>query len=218
MFKQLILFFLLIIFNYSSFSQSSFYQLDSINDIRIYFYDTDWDAQLDDFYIQGNNNRILADVVINGLAYDSVGIRYKGFSSVSVDRLKNPFNIKLDYIIEDQEYKGIDKLKLSNSYQDPSFLREVLTYEIAADYLPSAKANFANVYINDTLWGLYTNVQTINKDFLNDHFGTKYGPFFKCNPSILDVSTGGENSNLSNTHGSDSLDYTSFYTIKSDYG
>ena len=153
----------------SLFSQGSFYAVDSIRDIRIYFYDINWDYQLDSLYIQGTNGRILADLIIDGSFYDSVGVRYKGFSSVSVNRIKNPFNIKLDYMIEDQDHEGIDKLKLSNVYQDPSFIREVLTYEIAANYLPSAQANYANVYINDTLWGLYTNVQPLNKDFLNDH-------------------------------------------------
>lgn len=202
----------------SLFSQGSFYAVDSIRDIRIYFYDTNWDYRLDSLYIQGTNDRILADLIIDGSFYDSVGVRYKGFSSVSVNRIKNPFNIKLDYMIEDQDHEGIDKLKLSNVYQDPSFIREVLTYEIAGNYLPSAQANYANVYINDTLWGLYTNVQPVNKDFLNDHFGSKYNPFFKCNPENLNVSPGGENSNLSNTHGIDSLDYVSYYAIKSDYG
>ena len=129
------------------FSQSSFYEVDSIREIRIYFYDSDWDYQLDNLYIQGNNARVLADIVIDGSSYDSVGVRYKGFSSVSVNRIKNPFNIKLDYIIDGQDHQGIDKLKLSNIYQDPSFVREVLTYEIAGKYLPSAKANYANVYI-----------------------------------------------------------------------
>ena len=200
------------------FSQSSFYAVDSLREIRIYFYDSDWDYQLDNLYIQGNNDRVLADIVIDGSSYDSVGVRYKGFSSVSVNRIKNPFNIKLDYIIEGQDHQGIDKLKLSNVYQDPSFIREVLTYEIAGNYLPSAQANYANVYINDTLWGLYTNVQAVNKDFLNDHFGNKYNPFFKCNPENLDISPGGENANLSNNQGADSLDYEPYYSIKSDYG
>jgi len=121
-------------------------------------------------------------------------------------------------MIDGQDHYGVDKLKLSNVYQDPSFIREVLTYEIAANYLPSAKANYANIYINDTLWGLYTNVQAVNKDFLNDHFGNKYNPFFKCNPENLNVSPGGENANLSDTHGNDSLDYQPYYDIKSDYG
>ena len=199
-------------------SQTNFYAVDSLREIRISFYASDWDYQLDSFYVIGDNDRILADIEIDGDYYDSVGVRYKGFSSVSVNRIKNPFNIKLDYIIDGQDHKGVDKLKLSNVIQDPSFIREVLTYEIAADYLPSAKANYANLYINDTLWGLYTNVQAINKDFLNDHFGNKYNPFFKCNPENLNVSPGGENANLSDTHGTDSTDYYPYYDMKSDYG
>ena len=216
--KFFILLVLAVLVQFAGFAQSSFYAVDSLREIRIYFYATDWDHQLDSLYVQGDNERILADLIIDGSSYDSVGVRYKGFSSVSVNRIKNPFNIKLDYIIDGQDHDGVDKLKLSNVIQDPSFVREVLTYEIAADYLPSAKANFANVYVNDTLWGLYTNVQAVNKGFLNDHFGNKYNPFFKCNPENLNVSPGGENSNLSNVHGSDSLDYEPYYALKSDYG
>jgi spore coat protein CotH len=216
--KHFIFFLLAVLVQLSVFAQSSFYAVDSLREIRIYFYDSNWDHQLDSLYVQGDNERILADLIIDGSTYDSVGVRYKGFSSVSVNRVKNPFNIKLDYMIDGQDHNGVDKLKLSNVYQDPSFIREVLTYEIAANYLPSAKANYANLYVNDTLWGLYTNVQAVNKDFLNDHFGNKYYPFFKCNPENLNVSPGGENANLSDAHGNDSLDYQPYYDIKSDYG
>jgi spore coat protein CotH len=216
--KHLILFVFAVFVQFIGFSQSNFYAVDSLREIRIYFYDANWDYQLDSLYVQGGNERILADLTIDGSTYDSVGVRYKGFSSVSVNRVKNPFNIKLDYVIDGQDHYGVDKLKLSNVIQDPSFVREVLSYEIAANYLPSVKANYANVYVNDTLWGLYTNVQAVNKGFLNDHFGNKYNPFFKCNPENLDVTPGGENSNLSNAHGNDSLDYEPYYALKSDYG
>ena len=76
---------------YRFFSQSDFYCVDSIREIRIYFYDTHWDNELDTLYIEGNNERILADLIIDGVEYDSVGVRYKGFSSVSVNRLKKSF-------------------------------------------------------------------------------------------------------------------------------
>ena len=132
-----------------------------------FFQQPDWDYILDSLYIEGNNDRLLADIIIDGNQYDSVGVRYKGFSSVSVNYVKNPFNIKLDYIIEDQDHEGIDKLKLSNVIQDPSFVREVLSYEIARKYMPSPEGNYANLYINDTLWGLYTNIEAINKKFLS---------------------------------------------------
>ena len=130
--KHFIFFLLAVLVQLSVFAQSSFYAVDSLREIRIYFYDSNWDHQLDSLYVQGDNERILADLIIDGSTYDSVGVRYKGFSSVSVNRVKNPFNIKLDYMIDEQDHNGVDKLKLSNVYQDPSFIREVLTYEIAA--------------------------------------------------------------------------------------
>ena len=200
------------------FSSNNFYHTDTVQEMRINFYDTNWDNILDSLYVLGDKQRILAHLEINGFSYDSVGVRYKGFSSVSVNRTKNPFNIKLDYIIENQDHFGTEKLKLSNVIQDPSFIREVLTYEICRNYMPSPKANFVNLFINDTLWGVYTNVEAVNKDFLIDHYQSKYNSFFKCNPENLNVQIGGENSNLSNTHGQDSSDYYLFYDIESDYG
>ena len=217
LFRRFFIFIFSISFYYL-FSQNNFYNIDTVREIRISFYDSNWDYLLDSLYVLGENERILADIEIDGNYYDSVGVRYKGFSSVSVNRLKNPFNIKLDYIIEGQDHQGIDKLKLSNVIQDPSFIREVLSYEIYRKYMPSSRANYANIFINDTLWGLYTNVEAVNKDFLIDHFDSKYNPFFKCNPDNINIQIGGENSNLSNTHGIDSIDYYPYYNIKSNHG
>jgi len=218
MLKRFLIFILAFLLQINSFSQSDFYDTDTVREIRLYFYQSDWDYQLDSFYVVGDNDRILADLTIDGSTYDSVGVRYKGFSSVSVNRVKNPFNIKLDYIIDGQDHQGIDKLKLSNVIQDPSFIREVLSYEISRKYMPSSRANFTNLYINDTLWGLYTNVEAVNKSFLIDHFDSKYNAFFKCNPENINVQIGGENSNLSNSHGTDSMNYVPYYSIESDYG
>ncbi len=197
-------------------SQNTFYNVDTIRNIKIYFNESNWDEILDSLYIADNNDRMLATVLIDGIQYDSIGIRYKGFSSVSVNRVKNPFNIKLDYIIEGQNHEGIDKLKLSNVIQDPSFIREVLTYEIARKYMPASESNYANVYINDTLWGLYTNVEAVNKDFLSKHYASRNNSFFKGNPQNLNLN--GENSNLSTSPGTDSTDYYPYYNIESDYG
>ena len=42
--------------------------------------------------------------------------------------------------------------------------------QIARDYLPAPKANFARVVINGESWGIYVNQQHFNKDFLRDNF------------------------------------------------
>ena len=209
---------LAIVFSVDLNSQNEFYDTESIREIHINFFDENWDHLLDSLYVEGENGRILADLAIDGETYPNVGVRYKGFSSVSVNNIKNPFNIKLDYVIEDQNHQGLDKLKLSNVIQDPSFVREVLSYEICRKYMPASGANFAKLYINEIFWGVYTNVEAVNNEFLIDGFGTKYSPFFKCNPDALNVQIGGENSNLSHSHGVEVSNYYPYYDIKSDEG
>ncbi|MDG1332685.1 MAG: CotH kinase family protein [Crocinitomicaceae bacterium] len=195
-------------------AQSDFYAVDSVQEIRIYFDDPNWDEILDSLYVVGENGRLLGDVSVNGTFFSDAGIRYKGFSSYSSSRVKNPFNISLDYTHSNQEYEGFNKIKLSNVIQDPSFVRETLSYEIARKYMPSSRSNYANVYVNDTLIGLYTNVEAVNKDFLDTHYGSRITTFFKCNPESLDLN--GENSNLSNSPGSSISDYFPLYKLKSD--
>lgn len=195
-------------------AQSDFYDVNTIQEIRLYFSESNWDALLDSLYIQGLNNRLTGDVMVNGDMFYDVGVRYKGFSSFSTARVKNPFNISLDYVHNNQEYEGYNKIKLSNVIQDPSFVREVLSYELARKYMPASEANYANVYVNDTLIGLYSNVEAVNKDFLEDHFGSRGNTFIKCNPESLDLN--GENANLSDSPGVSAADYYSFYDLKSD--
>ena len=199
-----------------SFAQEELYDIQHIPEIKIYFTETNWDELLDQLYVAGDEERLMCLVEIDGTPLDSVGIRYKGFSSVSIDYVKNPFNIKLDYLIDGQNYQGFDKIKLSNVIQDPSFVREALSYEIARDYMPAGRANFAKVFINNEYWGLYTNVEAVNKDFLNDHFFTVENAFFKCNPEDLDFF--GENSNLGDSPGSSESDYFELYDMKSNAG
>lgn len=217
LFQLSTVFWMLLIFScQSSIAQNDFYDTEVIQEIRIYFEEENWDEILDQYYVDGQKQRLLGSVNINGELLDSVGIRYKGFSSVSVDRIKNPFNIKLDYVIEGQKYEGIDKIKLSNVIQDPSFLREVLSYEIVRKYMPASQANFSNVYVNDELLGLYTNVEAVNGDFLSDNFDSNNNAFFKCNPRELDFDGG--NSNLDFLSSTDTLEYLDFYDMRSEKG
>ena len=201
------------------FAQSDFYDVDIIREIKIYFDQPNWDHLLDSLYSDpaADGGRIVATyITIDGTQLDSVGVRYKGYSSANINRIKNPFNLKIDYIQGNQTYNGIDKIKLSNVIQDPSFVREVLSYEIARKYMPASKANYANVYVNDTLLGLYTNVESVGGEFLESHYNSSENPFFKGNPESLDLN--GENANLSNSPGTDSTLYYTLYEMKSDYG
>ena len=60
--------------------------------------------------------------------------------SYNPNNLKNPINIKLDYINNGQSINGYNVLKLSNGFTDPSFVREVLSYEIVETICLLSKA------------------------------------------------------------------------------
>jgi len=170
----------------SSFSQDVFDV--GVRNIEIFFSQTNWDDSLDIYYANGLGVRLVADsILIDGIADQNVGIKYKGNSSYNINNTKNPMNIKLDYVNNGQSIDGYNVLKLSNGFRDPSFVREVLTYEMAREYMPSPKATYAKVTVNGTLIGMYTCVQSIDDDFTNENFYERKGPFFKVENTGISV-------------------------------
>lgn len=194
----------------------SFYAEDSVQTIRITFAQNNWDALLD-AEKAGNEDYIMAtSVSINGIVYDSVGVKYKGNSTYSANQVKNPFHIELD-TYKDHKHENYTDIKLSNVKNDPSFLREVLSYKILRNYMDAPLSNYANVYVNGTLIGLYSNSESISKKFVDDRFGSKNNTFIKCNPPAGAGPSGSDYPNLVYL-GTDSTQYYAKYELKSDYG
>jgi hypothetical protein len=197
------------------FSQT-FYDQNTIQTIELTFEQSNWDALLD-AEKAGDGNYIMAQsVLINGLEYDSVGVKYKGNSTYNVNQVKNPFHIELD-TYKDHEHDGYTDIKLSNVAKDPSFLREVLSYQILRDYMDAPLSNYANVHVNGDLIGLYSNSESVSKKFANSRFGSNDNVFIKCNP--VDGAGPGSNELPDLVYlGQDSGDYDEAYELKSDFG
>jgi spore coat protein CotH len=159
-------------------SAQDLYDINNITTVELTFNESNWDYLLDQLYAAGDEERLMGTAVVNGIQFDSVGVRYKGNSSYSSQNAKNPLNIKLDYMIDDQEYDNYGTLKLSNVFKDPSFVREVLSYEIARNYMPASLSNYAKVSINGVYMGLYSSTQDVDKYFAKTHYGSKSNPFF----------------------------------------
>ena len=170
---------LLVSIPFFSFSQDVFDV--GVRQIEIFFNEANWDDSLDIYFANSNGQRLIADsVVIDGVIDENVGVKYRGNnSSYDPNNNKNPINIKLDYINNGQSIDGYNVLKLSNNFHDPSLVREILSYQIARDYMPAPKSTYANVFVDGVLIGLYTCVQSIDRDFTNEHFYERNGPFFK---------------------------------------
>jgi hypothetical protein len=189
-----------------SFSQN-LYAVDTIQQIEILFSQSNWDYILDTAK-QGSDTYTMAIwVKVNGVQFDSAGVKYKGNSSYNPLNAKNPLHIELDHF-KDQDYYGIKDIKLSNGYHEPSAVREVLLYKMAQQYMPASNANYAQVIINGMPMGLYTNVEAITNRFLEDRF-------YSNNNTFVFADNGG--CNLVDK-GTDTTLYYNPYTLKSDYG
>lgn len=156
-----------------------FYDAQTVRALFLEFANTDWEKELADFH--GTDVDVPARLVVDGKTYANVGVHFRGASSfmmVSEGR-KRSLNVSVDFVDEEQRLNGYRTLNLLNSHEDPTFLRTVLYFDIARDYLPAPKANFTRVVINGESWGVYVNVQQFNKDFIKEWFGTTKGARWK---------------------------------------
>ncbi len=178
--KKIVLFALGLFFCLAGKAQS-LYDENTIQDIRIVFAETNWDALLDAQAATTENYIPAVSVTINGTVFYNVGVKYKGNSTYNPNQTKNPFHIELDTYVN-QDYQGYTDIKLSNVAKDPSFVREVLSYSILRQYMHAPLSNYANVYVNGNLMGLYVSSESISKKFVDKHFNSNTNAFFKCNP------------------------------------
>ncbi|MGL1935392.1 MAG: CotH kinase family protein [Fibrobacterales bacterium] len=120
-----------------------------------------------------------ATLTLNGNVIPNVGIRKKGFLG-SVNSIKPSLKIKLDEYVEGQEYFGLDRITLNNNISDPSHITQCLSYQLFLKAgLPAPQCNFAQVTVNGTYLGLYSNIESIKKRFLRRHFQNENGFLFE---------------------------------------
>lgn len=175
--KLILLTFCFIFLNSYQVKSQDLYDVNNVTTVELVYFDANWDSLMDAYY--ETENRVLATVTINGVVFDSVGVKYKGNSSYNANQAKNPFTIKLDYIKGNQDYNGYTLLKFSNVFKDPSFVREVLAYEIMSKYTTASLSNFANVFMQGSLVGLFTSIEAVDDNFTQQHYYTKNLPLFK---------------------------------------
>ena len=195
----------------------------NVHSIDINFYNTNYNQILEDRWEDDDKTYELARVICNGDTLDSVGVRYKGnstyFETHANGSIKYPLNMDFDIVYDDQELFGHNKLKLSNSIFDPTFVKEAVGYISSGYYLPTPDVGYTTVTINEEYLGLYTLVESINKPYLTKHFGNSEGTFFKCEPLFQFGEWYDAWPNLV-WYGNDSMayEYQMGYELKSEHG
>lgn len=108
-------------------------------------------------------------------------IRLKGNPCCSWQGEKMQFVIAFNQSDEDGRFHGLRKLTLDAPFYDPTLLKERVALSYMEDAgLPTPCSNTATLTINDAYYGVYTNIEFVDREFLErqfpgeDSFGNLY--------------------------------------------
>lgn len=165
-----------------------------------------------------------ATLQIDGQIWDSVGVRFRGNTSYSQTGTsqKKSFKIELDNWKAGQDYDGYSTIKLNNAAQDPSMMREVFFTTMIKRHIPTARTSFVKLYLNGANWGLYSNVQQLNKDFLKEWYFSNDGIWWRADRPTGTPGGGGagwgDGTAGLNYISPDTTLYKTYYTLKENGG
>lgn len=135
-----------------------------------------------------------ATVLFGDQSWPSVGIRYKGNSSLMQGYQngsgKLPFRLEFDHYedevpaVDDQRFWGFKELKFSSAFEDDSLIKDKLASDTFRDAgVPAARGGFVQVYVDvgegPEFWGVYTMFEDPSGEMLDDWFGTDAGNAYK---------------------------------------
>ncbi len=160
------------------------FEADRVATVRIVMSEEDWQA-----CCQSANREeyVRADFWYGDELVADVGVRPKGNSSLraAVWTGSPRIALKVDFNLFNsaRTFRGLKKLNYSNGFSDPTLIRETLAYELF-DWigLPTPRTSFVDLWVNDTHLGLYTQVEQIDRGFLDEHFPGTSGDLYKPEP------------------------------------
>ncbi|MBW8189891.1 CotH kinase family protein [Neiella marina] len=161
--------------------QATAFDPSVVRSIYIDIDDDDWDDILDN---PEDEEYHPADLSFDGISLEDVAIRTKGNSSLSAvarstsDRYS--FKIDINEYVDGQKFFGLKKFVLNNSYNDPSYMREAIAYDLLREMgVDAPEYSYVNLYINDELFGFYLMVEVIDGEFVEKHFDNENGDLYK---------------------------------------
>ncbi len=135
-----------------------------------------------------------AEVSFDGLSWENVGIRFKGFNSLQGSWSEGSYKIslKLNFDkyedqypeIKNQRFYGFDELNLQGAYNDDSLIRDMIVPTIFRESgVPAPYTAFYRVYVDTgqgpVYFGLYTMVESVEDTVIETQFADDSGNLYK---------------------------------------
>ena len=129
--------------------------------------------------------------VIDGEEFHQVGLRAKGNNSLSLTEeyglSRYSLKLEFDHFNQGGNYYGLDKLSLDASFQDNSYMKTWIAYDMMEFMeVPAPLRSYVWVTVNGEDWGLYLAVEEPEEAFARRNFGNDYGKLYKPDYRRLD--------------------------------
>lgn len=152
-----------------------FFDPSVVHEIRLTVREVDW-RELRERYME--NVYFPCEFEWRGIVKYNTAIRSRGYGS------RNPIKpgLRVDFNRYDDEdsFLGLKSVQLKNSLQDASLLKERLSMQFFLRMgLPSPRVAHARVYVNGRYAGLYVVVESVDKRYLQRHFGEDSGYLYE---------------------------------------
>lgn len=144
-----------------------------------------WDEMLEN---KLSKPYIACDLKIDGKAFDKVGIRPKGNSSLTSirgDRIS--FRLDFDHYIDNQTCYGLEKMVLNNLQADATYMKDYIAYDLMAyEGVKAPLHTFAFITLNGEPFGVYLAVEVYDEDYLQRAYGNTDIKLYSVKSSGLD--------------------------------
>ena len=123
-------------------------------------------------------------LIIDGERFDHVGLRVKGHSSLRVTKKyghrRFSLKVEFDHYIKGQSYHGLDKLSLDASFQDNSYMKTPVAFELMRQMeVPASLWSYSWIRVNGEDWGLYIALEEPEHAFARRNWGRQHGRLYK---------------------------------------
>lgn len=155
--------------------EAPFFDDSVLHEIRFTINSKDWQTLKDNYL---SNEYYPCDFEWKGIKVRNVGIRSRGTGSRS--GVKPGLRIDFDRYTSGQKFLGLKSFVLRNNSQDNTNLHErlsMLLFRRMGEQAP--RETHAKMYVNDQYVGLFTVVESIDKDFLKKNMGEDSGYLYK---------------------------------------
>ncbi len=196
------------------FGPNDLFQISKVWTVELSFTSAEWEAMKPNYNgprgpsmlvgAEGSRNGYLAfqglvynwahaNVSIGGVKFDDIGVRDKGNGTYMEGSVRGKVSMKLhlNKYVKGQKLAGMSTFNLANNITDAGWMNEELAYRLFRDAgVPAPRSAYAKVYITVAgvgrrYAGLFSLIEDVDDDFIQDRFGSKTGALLKPIPLSL---------------------------------